>query len=462
MSESILESPTKEVIIESTFTLNKLATDVGQGHTATAVSCNDYSNFKNENYEGYDEIQLPSQISQKIGDTMSGISVQKNDAYGLVLTNTGISPSITDLVNEPVVISPMATMSCDLHTTESASKDNHLTDYERIQLIHTVEHSHSCATALCDHESDSEHQSYEQVCTYEKVQPCDVQHLLDAPHQGPSVHSNASTTASTNARRQLHVAEHSHIHLCTTASDHESDSEHQSYEQVCTYEKVQPCDVQHLLDAPHEGPSVHSNPSTTASTNARRQLHVAEHSHVHLCTTASDHESDSEHQSYEQVCTYEKVQPCDVQHLLDTPHEGPSVHSNASTTASTNTRRQLHVAEHSHIHLCTTASDHESDSEHQSYEQVCTYEKVQPCDLRLLHLGNYKEAASRDPPVQSEETCTDDSTSITSRDDITKASPAESLNSYERVWGYERIYHCDLPLEKLKDINDIIGSDSNR
>ena len=364
--------------------LNKLETYVGQGN-------DHYSNVKNENYEVHDQInlELPSQTCQKVGDATSGIPVQKNDAYGLVLTNTGISASATDLVNEPIVTSPMATMSCDPHTTKSASKDNHLSVYERTQLIHTVQHSHSCTTVE---------------------------------------------------------------HTC----DHESDSEHQSYEQVCTYEKVQPCDVQHLLDAPHEGPSVHSNASTTASTNARRQLHIAEHSHVHLCTTASDHESDSEHQSYEQVCTYEKVQPCDVQHLLDTPHEGPSVHSNASTTASTNARRQLHVAEHSHIHLCTTASDHESDSEHQSYEQVCTYEKVQPCDLRLLHLGNYKEAASRDPPVQSEETCTDDSTSITSRDDITKASPAKSLNSYERVWGYERIYHCDLPLEKLKDINDIL------
>ena len=135
---------------------------------------------------------------------MSGISVQKNDAYGLVLTNTGISPSITDLVNEPIVTPPTATMSCDSHTTESASKDNPLSGYERIQLIHTAEHSHSRTTAenTRDHESDSEHQSYEQVCTYEKVQPCDVQHLLakEAPHQSRlSVHSNASTTASTNA-----------------------------------------------------------------------------------------------------------------------------------------------------------------------------------------------------------------------------------------------------------------------
>ena len=28
-------------------------------------------------------------------------------------------------------------------------------------------------------------------------------------------------------------------------------------------------------------------------------------------------------------------------------------------------------------------------------------------------------------------------------------SPAESLDSYERVWGYERIHHCDLPLEEF-------------
>ena len=28
-------------------------------------------------------------------------------------------------------------------------------------------------------------------------------------------------------------------------------------------------------------------------------------------------------------------------------------------------------------------------------------------------------------------------------------SPAESLDSYEQVWGYERIHHCDLPLEEF-------------
>ena len=319
-----MESSTKDVIIKSTFTLNKLATDVGQGHTATAASYNDYSNFKNENCEVHDQIHLPS---QKIGGTMSGISVQKNDAYGLVLTNTGISASATDLVNEPIVTPPMATMSCDLHTTKSASKDNSLSGYERIQLIHTVKHSHSRTTAenTCDRKSDSEHQSYEQVCTYEKVQSCDVQHLLakEAPHQSRlSVHSNTSTTASTNARRQPHVAEHSH--------------------------------------------------------------------------------------------------------------------------------------------LCTTVSDHESDSEHQSYEHVCTYEKVQPCDLKLLHLD--KEAACRDPSMHSKASknaCNDDSTSITSRDDETKASPAESLNSYERVWGYERIYHCDLPLEEFMAQKHDKGSDTN-
>ena len=61
----------------------------------------------------------------------------------------------------------------------------------------------------------------------------------------------------------------------------------------------------------------------------------------------------------------------------------------------------------------------------------------------------------------SKNTCNDDSTSITSRDDKTKASPAESLNSYERVWGYERIYHCDLPLEEFMAQKHDKGSDTN-
>ena len=50
------------------------------------------------------------------------------------------------------------------------------------------------------------------------------------------------------------------------------------------------------------------------------------------------------------------------------------------------------------------------------------------------------------------------------RDDKTETSPAKSLNSYERIWGYERIDHCDLPLEEFlgqKDDDNTVHSSRN-
>ena len=123
---------------------------------------------------------------------------------------------------------------------------------------------------------------------------------------------------------------------------------------------------------------------------------------------------------------------------------------------------QLHTAEQ--LNFCTTVEntrDHESDSEHQSYEQVCPYEKVQPCDVEHL-LVQVREGQHHQTPFLHNEVsrkdCNEDNMDTTDSDDKTGTSPPESLNSYEQVWGYERIHHCDLPLEEFmgqKDDNTV-------
>ena len=118
------------------------------------------------------------------------MSLQKNEAYGLVFENTQ-SPSITECVmSEPI------TSTSDPNTTDNTPKNKHSPTYEGPQL-HTAEHLDLCITAeninTFDGESDSEHQLYEKVCTYEKVQPCDVDHLLEVAHHQscPSLHGTS-------------------------------------------------------------------------------------------------------------------------------------------------------------------------------------------------------------------------------------------------------------------------------
>ena len=285
MSGSILESSTKEVSVNvhvtgSTFILNKLETDHKRGHTATATN-NKYSNlrscYKNENYEP--QVDIHNQIYQKAEDTYSGISVQKNDAYGLVLTNTQISSSTTDLANECVTSPSIVISNPQVYTTESTPKDRHSSTFETRAPFHAIEPSHLHTTVENTHdESDSEHQPYEKVCTYERV--------------------------------QLNATEFSHL-LCTTsedAPDHESDSEHQSYEQVCTYEKVQACNVQQLLhlteETPHQGPSVYKE--------ASKKLSNDDDSASTTCTGGDDKTETKSLDSYECVWGYEKIDHCDL------------------------------------------------------------------------------------------------------------------------------------------------------
>lgn len=135
---------------------------------------------------------------------------------------------------------------------------------------------------------------------------------------------------------------------------------------------------------------------------------------------------------------------------------------------------QLHTAEQ--LDLCTavenTPVDHESDSEHESYEKVCSYEKVQPCDIKHLLVQASKEGcchqnSSQGEALRKDSKLSDDSMGTVGSDDETGTSPDENLNSYERVWGYERIHHCDLHLEEFmvqKDDNTastVAKSDNN-
>ena len=170
----------------------------------------------------------------------SAMSLQKNEAYGLVLENTQnlLSPSITEcVISEPI------TSTSDPHTTASAFKDKHSPTYEGPQL-HTAEHLDLYITAeninTQDGESDSERQLYEKVCTYEKVQPCDVNHLLEVVHyQDPSLHGTGEASDK----------DHNDGSMGTTGSDGKtgtSDSPSESLdscERVWGYERVYHCDL---------------------------------------------------------------------------------------------------------------------------------------------------------------------------------------------------------------------------
>ena len=81
---TLVSSSTKDIEIESTFLLKY---DYGQGHIPDERYC------KSENYKSQPD--LSRHTYHKVRDTTAGMSVQKNEAYGLVNTLT-LSPSITD------------------------------------------------------------------------------------------------------------------------------------------------------------------------------------------------------------------------------------------------------------------------------------------------------------------------------------------------------------------------------
>ena len=223
---------------ESTFILNKLAD--GYNHD----TCHDYSYLNNENHEV--QLDLSSQL-QISGDATAGsVPLQKNEAYGLVLENTQASSSNAELVSQPIT---SQTATSNLHTSDNASKDEQTFTNNGPQL-HTAELAELCTCTTTeetvnthDSESDSEHQSYEKVCTYEKVQPCNVDHLLvqlskDEHHrQVPSLGSEVScnddsvdmdTTMSCSDRKTARTSPNESL---------------DSYERVWGYERIYHCDI---------------------------------------------------------------------------------------------------------------------------------------------------------------------------------------------------------------------------
>ena len=450
VNKSTLESSTEDISIiaaESTFILKN---DYGQGHTPGERYC------KNENCE------IQPDLSRHVyHNTMAGMSGQKNEINRPVLANTQMSSSITERVSEPST-SQTAILSDPQTNGSTLSKDiKQLSTYEGPQL-YTAESSHFDSTAenTCDHESYAEHQSYEQACTYKKVQLCDVEHSLlplhkEATSQDPSVLIEASNNESNEDSGITEFTD-----LCMTIEnthDHESDSEQQSYEEVCSYENVQPCDVEHLLlhlskEAMSQDPSLHSKASKNES-SGDIAIEFTAAKHTDSCITVESCESDSEHQSYEQVYSYEKVQPCDVEHVLlhinkEEQHQDPSVLSKASNNESNN--------DSGFTDICTAIEnthDHESDSEYQLYEKVCTYEKVQLCDLEHSLLPLNKEAQSQDPSMLGEASKNEsnEDSSITEFADLcttvdtTGDSESDSEHqSYEQVYSYEKVQPCDV------------------
>ena len=243
-NESTLAKVTSIIEEESTFILNKLEDDYGQDHISTITTCHDYSDLKHKTHEVHLQVDLPSQLQvyHNAEDTTAVVPLQKNEAYGLVLeADTQATSSNAEVVSQPVT-SQVATS--DLHTSDTASNDEQTSTNNGPQL-HTAELTDLCTTTeetvnTQDNESDSEHQLYEKVRTYEKVQPCDVDHLLvqlreeEHHRQEPSQHGEVSCNDEG-------------MDMDTTHSDRKtartSPSESlESYEQVWGYERIYHCD----------------------------------------------------------------------------------------------------------------------------------------------------------------------------------------------------------------------------
>lgn len=154
-------------------------------------------------------------------------SLQKNEAYGLVLENTQTAPSIVECTTNEPITPQRATSDLHVHITDSTSKGKH-------PSIITIISDDLCITAeninSCDGKSDSEHL---QLCSYEKVQHCDVDHYLKVSHQQePSLHSVG--TIVSDGKMETTAADSS-----PTIANESLDS----YEQVCSYERVYHCDL---------------------------------------------------------------------------------------------------------------------------------------------------------------------------------------------------------------------------
>ena len=96
-------------------------------------------------------------------------------------------------------------------------------------------------------------------------------------------------------------------------------------------------------------------------------------------------------------------------------------------------------------------SSSDLSSERHSYERVWGYERIEHCDIGHFKLGNGHNCNSKKLAVHNGASQSLPSPSCREQDLEFSSS---KHNSYERIWGYERIHHCDLPLEYVLKVTE--------
>ena len=103
------------------------------------------------------------------------------------------------------------------------------------------------------------------------------------------------------------------------------------------------------------------------------------------------------------------------------------------------------------LSLSLTSNVHHHDSElNSNYEQICGYERIQTCDTEIEHLIlQCKGTQDHNTPTHSHGVIQNESPVTVCKQQSLSGyetqSPAES-SSYEQIWGYEKVLHCDLHL----------------
>ena len=103
------------------------------------------------------------------------------------------------------------------------------------------------------------------------------------------------------------------------------------------------------------------------------------------------------------------------------------------------------------LSLSLTSNVHHHDSElNSNYEQICGYERIQTCDTEIEHLClQCKGTQDHNTPIHSHGVIQNESPVTVCKQQSLSGyetqSPAES-SSYEQIWGYEKVLHCDLHL----------------
>ena len=109
---------------------------------------------------------------------------------------------------------------------------------------------------------------------------------------------------------------------------------------------------------------------------------------------------------------------------------------------------------HSPLSLTSNGRCHDSElnSNYRGYEQVCGYERIQTCDAEIEHLLLQCKGTQDHNPLKHPHTENESLTAMCRQPQSLSGdenqAPTES-SSYERIWGYETVQHCDLHLESL-------------